>query len=136
MRLVGDRERQRTADALRCHYLAGRLSEDELDDRLETALRARTRLDLVLAARQLPGHAVLEELLGPPVRAASHAIGRAALFVVLAAVWLAGSVLLLLSLGVSVLVGAASTGTLAGFPLAWALMTWIVWRVWVGRSAR
>jgi hypothetical protein len=130
MALVGDRDRERTAGALRRHYLEGRLSEDELDARLDQALHARTRLDLMLAARSLPGHSPLHELVGPPVRAASHALGRAVAFLVLAAVWAVSSLVLLLTFAGTVLLHGAATTTLVGFPLAWALMTWLVWHVW------
>ena len=133
MRLVGDRERERTAEDLRGHYLDGRISEDELADRLHAALHARTRLDLLVAARHLPGYTPLHLLFGAPARAASTAIARAALLVVLAGVWLAGSFVLFVVFGATVLVHGASTGTLVGFPLVWVLMNWALWRVWLSR---
>jgi hypothetical protein len=130
MALVGDRDRERTATALRRHYVEGRISAEELSDRLEEALRARTRIELMLAARSLPGHSPLYELLGPPARAASHAVGRAVVFLVLAAVWSLSSLILLLTFAGVVLVHGATTTTLVGFPLGWVLMTWVVWRLW------
>jgi hypothetical protein len=136
MGLVGDRDRERTASALRRHYLEGRLSEDELDSRLDEALHARTRLDLILAARSLPGHSPLHELLAPTARAASHAVGRAFIFLVLAAVWSISSLILLLTFAGAVLIHGATTATLVGFPLGWALMTWLVWRLWERGRAR
>ena len=44
--LVGDRERDRAANELARHYREGRLSADELAQRLETALRARNGAQL------------------------------------------------------------------------------------------
>jgi hypothetical protein len=84
----------------------------------------------MLAARSLPGHTPLQELLGPPARAASHAVGRAVVFLVLAAVWSVSSLILLLTFAGAVLVHGATTTTLVGFPLGWVLMTWVVWRLW------
>lgn len=130
MGLVGDRDRERTAVALRRHYVEGRLSEDELDARLDQALHARTRLELMLAARSLPGHSPLHELVGPPIRAASHALNRVFVFLVLASVWAVSSLMLLLAFAGTVLMNGATTAKLVGFPLAWALMTWLVWRLW------
>lgn len=124
MSLVGDRDRERVAASLRRHYVEGRLSDAELADRLDLALRARTRTDLLLAARALPG-AVWEELVLPPARAA----GRVVLFVALAAVWSFVSLLLFVVFALTVLVSGATASTLAGFALAWALMTWMLWRL-------
>src|SRR4051794_5517320 len=54
MTLVGDRERERTAQELRRHYVAGRLDDTELSERLELVLRARSRWELAYALRRLP----------------------------------------------------------------------------------
>ena len=124
MSLVGDRDRERVAESLRRHYVAGRLSDGELADRLELALRARTRTELAVAARSLPG-AVWEELVLPPARAA----GRALVLVALFAVWSVVSALLFLVFAVTVVVHGATVTTLAGFPLVWALLTWMLWRL-------
>jgi predicted signal transduction protein with EAL and GGDEF domain len=124
MSLVGDGDRERVAASLRRHYVAGRLSDGELADRLELALRARTRTELLVAARALPG-AIWDELLLPPARA----VGRGMLLLALAAVWSVVSVLLFLAFVVTVVVHGATATTLAGFPLVWALMTWMLWRL-------
>ena len=49
-----DEARQRAADALRSHYAAGRLDEDELERRVELAYAAATRADLKKLFRDLP----------------------------------------------------------------------------------
>jgi Domain of unknown function (DUF1707) len=51
---VGDAERDATAAELREHYAAGRLSLDELNERISQAFAARTRGDLTAVLRDLP----------------------------------------------------------------------------------
>ena len=51
---VGDDERERVVTALHEHAARGRLEPEELDDRVERALRARTRADLAALTRDLP----------------------------------------------------------------------------------
>ena len=48
-------DRDRTAAVLRAHFVAGRLTRDELDDRLAAALSAATFGDLHRALADLPG---------------------------------------------------------------------------------
>ena len=43
---VSDQQREQTAQAIREHYAAGRLTEDELNERLQAALQARTNANL------------------------------------------------------------------------------------------
>ena len=52
---VGDSERDNALAALGKHYAAGRLSGEELDERISAALRARTRSDLWALLGDLPG---------------------------------------------------------------------------------
>lgn len=51
---VGDAERDATATELREHYAAGRLSLDELNERVSQAFAARTRGDLSTVMHDLP----------------------------------------------------------------------------------
>jgi len=51
---VGDAERDAVATQLREHYGDGRLTLDELNERLDQALRARTGADLNAVLRDLP----------------------------------------------------------------------------------
>jgi hypothetical protein len=60
---VGDAERDEVAVALHDHFVQGRLTRDELDERLEAALSAKTVGDLRVVTRDLPG---------PPGRARPH----------------------------------------------------------------
>ncbi|MEV5407595.1 DUF1707 domain-containing protein [Thermopolyspora sp. NPDC052614] len=52
---IGDAERDEVMAALREHFAQGRLTSDELDERLESALRARTARDLQALTADLPG---------------------------------------------------------------------------------
>jgi len=51
---IGDAERDAAAERLRSHAAAGRLTVEELDERLGEALAARTRSDLAVLERDLP----------------------------------------------------------------------------------
>lgn len=51
---IGDEERERTVALLHEHASRGRLDPEELDDRVERALRARTRGDLAALTADLP----------------------------------------------------------------------------------
>ena len=51
---ASDAQRDRTAAELREHFAAGRLTEDELGDRLDAAYRARTEGELQALRRDLP----------------------------------------------------------------------------------
>ncbi|GIH99645.1 DUF1707 SHOCT-like domain-containing protein [Planobispora takensis] len=51
---IGDAEREATMAALREHYAQGRLTHEELDERLGLALTARTGHELALARQNLP----------------------------------------------------------------------------------
>jgi Domain of unknown function (DUF1707) len=52
--LVSDREREYTVGLLRGHWLSGRLTADEFEQRVEEAWRARFAADLWQALRALP----------------------------------------------------------------------------------
>ncbi|HKP89561.1 MAG TPA: DUF1707 domain-containing protein [Thermoleophilaceae bacterium] len=51
---VSDAERERAVDTLREHYADGRLSSDELEERIERAYSATTRSDITALMRDLP----------------------------------------------------------------------------------
>ncbi|MBF6135939.1 DUF1707 and DUF4190 domain-containing protein [Nocardia otitidiscaviarum] len=52
--LAGDADRERAIEALKQHFQAGRITGDELSDRIGLALNARTFGDLDHAMEQLP----------------------------------------------------------------------------------
>lgn len=51
---ASDAEREQTADALRDHYAAGRLSSEEFDERLDAAYKASTVQELAALRADLP----------------------------------------------------------------------------------
>lgn len=53
-RLIGDAERAAACDLLSEHYSAGRLLVEEFDQRMESALNARTEADLARLLADLP----------------------------------------------------------------------------------
>jgi len=54
---ASDADRERVAQTLREHYSAGRLSDDDLSERVETAYAARTTADLAALTADLPSPA-------------------------------------------------------------------------------
>ncbi|MFG2002789.1 DUF1707 domain-containing protein [Spirillospora sp. NPDC048911] len=62
---IGDAERDAVTSALHDHFAAGRLDQDELDERLDAALAAKTRGDLGEIVRDLPGQNGLPEAVHP-----------------------------------------------------------------------
>ncbi|HEV3377972.1 MAG TPA: DUF1707 domain-containing protein [Thermoleophilaceae bacterium] len=67
--LVSDREREYTVDLLRGHWLSGRLTAEEFEQRVDEAWRARFAADLWQALRFLPVES-------PPAPAAPPAPAR------------------------------------------------------------
>ncbi len=73
---IGDAERQAAARRLEQHYADGRLTWDELDERLATAYAARVEADLTPLFADLPA---LPPPPAPPATIRSRAEGLAAL---------------------------------------------------------
>lgn len=133
MSLVGDRERDRAAASLRRHYLQGRLTLDELSDRVHAALGARSRADLRAALSDLPPS---WQELGEPLAAASRTLTRVATFVALAWLWAFLSLVLLVSFAVLSLVGGPSGTATLVFLLLWVGLSYGTWRAWQRGSRR
>lgn len=53
---IGDAEREKTMADLREHFAQGRLTHEELDERLDRTLAAKTGRDLAQITADLPGH--------------------------------------------------------------------------------
>ncbi len=51
---IGDAERERTIDELRAHMLAGRLSSEEFEQRLDAVQKARTHGEIMAVSEDLP----------------------------------------------------------------------------------
>jgi Ca2+/Na+ antiporter len=128
MALVGDRERERASALLRRHYLEGRLTHDELEERLGVALDARDHSDLRVALRRLPAARstalVVRDALEPTLSAAH----RLAVTALKAIVWLAFSVVLLVVFAGWLLEHGPRLDGLLGFPAAWLALSWLLWR--------
>ena len=131
MRLIGDRERERVAAALQRHYLQGRLSVDDLSERTDLTLRARSDRDLRQALRDLPATwRDLEEVVAPAARTAANAVARAGLLLALVTVWAFASFVLLCVFAIAALIHGLSFGEAVGFPLAWLAISYGFWRLW------
>lgn len=128
MTRVGYPERDRAAEALRRHYLAGRLSEEELAQRTALALAARDRRDLRAALVELPPSWMqVEETVLPSLRAAGEQVRHAAVAVSAFVAWLMLSATLLVLL-VAVAADHGASLDLVGFPLAWLVVTAVLYR--------
>src|ERR1700751_5982557 len=108
--LVGDREREHAALELRRHYSEGRLTLDELAQRLETALRARSGTQLRAALNDLPAVG-----LRSPVRI----LRNAAILAGTAVIWLFWSVGMLVAFVAWLASNGPSLAGLLGVPLLW-----------------
>jgi hypothetical protein len=117
---VSDSERERAVETLRDHYADGRLSSDELEERVELAYHATTRADLAALMRDLPSHRGrrARERLAKANREAwrAHLTSYAAVNGGLVGLW-------------------ALTGTGEFWP-AWSLVPWGMALGWHGMAAR
>jgi hypothetical protein len=116
--LVGDPERERTAHELRRHYSEGRLTTDELAQRLETALRARSGTQLRAALTDLPAAG-----LQSPVRL----LRNAAIVAGTAVIWLFWSLGMLIAFVAWLAANGPTLGGLLVFPLIWLALSWLLW---------
>ena len=129
--LVGDRDREQAAAALRRHFAHGRLSLAELSDRVDLTLRARTRADLNRALRDLPpGWEELPAFVQTAARRFQRGVRRTKLFFVLVRVWSKLSLGLALVCGVALVAGAPLPTALGAFLIVWALTSFVTWRAW------
>ena len=127
--LVGDHERDRAAHELQRHYREGRLSTDELAQRLETVLRARNAVQLRSALSELPGAVrwadpeALRAAFRPPVRA----VRNAAILAGTAVIWSFWSIGMLVAFAAWLAANGPSLGALLVFPLLWLAASWLLW---------
>jgi uncharacterized protein DUF1707 len=118
MALIGDHDRERAAARLKQHYLRGRLSLEELTERLEVALTARREGDVRVALNGLPA-AGLRSGLDEAWRAAR----RTAFVVAVWSLWWAASLVLLIGYVASVVAQGLSLTIAAVFAALWLLCT-------------
>jgi Flp pilus assembly protein TadB len=126
--LVGDHERDRATLELQRHYREGRLSADELAQRLETALRARNGAQLRSALKELPAAWSRVDV----VRTARNA----AIFAGTAVVWMLWNAALLIAFVAWLAANGASVAAFLVFPLVWAAVSWLLWSTSRRRRAR
>jgi hypothetical protein len=123
MALIGDRERERAVELLKRHYLRGRLTAEELADRLELALGARRDREVRLALAELP--ATRGDQAGgmrAGLDAMWRAAGRAAFVVAVWTLWWAASLVLLIGFVAAIVLQGFSPVTIA-LPALWLLCT-------------
>jgi hypothetical protein len=125
---AADSDRERASATLREHYVRGRLTAEELGDRAELVVRARTRREVRTALRGLP--------MLPDARSALQAAARGALLVVFTGAYLMFCVALLLVLAVTLIVEGASTSALLAFALVWLVPTLMLYRLWHRKPPR
>jgi len=123
---VGDRDRELAASALRKHYVSGRLTTDELEERVELSLQAESRRDLNRALKGLP--LVWEDLRVP--QRVQHGALRMRFFFRLVRSWVKVNVLLAAGLAVALLVGAPIAAAVGAALLAWSVASYAFWRIW------
>ena len=72
---IGDAERTLVTEALQQHYAEGRLDSDELEERLDATLAAKTQADLREITKDLPGPRSWEAPAPQPMRHPHHHYG-------------------------------------------------------------
>ena len=136
--LVGDPERDRTANELARHYREGRLSLDELTQRLETALHARNAGQLRSALKELPSveRWAAPEAVRQALRSPARSLRNAAILVGTAVVWLFWSIGMLVAFVAWLAANGPSLGALVVFPLLWFAASWLLWNTSKRRRSR
>lgn len=127
--LVSARDRELAAVALRRHFVSGRLSTDELGERVRAVFQARSRADLRQALEGLPP--VWRD--GDELRRLGLVVRRGAILAGVAALWLLFSFVMLLVFAITAVAHGMSTGGSLGFLVVWLAVTILAWRV--GRKA-
>jgi hypothetical protein len=123
---AGDADRDRVAEQLREHFAAGRLTEDELQERLEAAYSARTFGDLKPILADLPALAPHAKTDGAKPIAPYQAplpVRRSGVDKALRANWTAWTLAVSVNLVIWVLVS-LSTGDLSYFWSIWVAGPW------------
>ena len=124
MGLVGARDRELAAGALRRHYVKGRLSLAELEERVHLAVHARTRSELRAASLGLPPTWLdVDE-----IREAGRRAKRAAVRATITVVWLLLSFVLLIAFGASTLEHGVESVPTFVVTAVWLVVTLLTWR--------
>jgi hypothetical protein len=129
MALIGDRDRDHAAGKLRNHYVDGRLTLEELSERVEIALGARSRHELRAAFTGLPWTTDLQEAFEQG-RSFVRAAVRGVALLLLTGTWFLFTVCLLVVFTVTLLFGEVSAAELVLFGLVWLVPTLLLLRLW------
>ena len=130
---AADSDRERTSAVLREHYVRGRLTAEELADRVELVVRSRSRRELRRALAGLPLLPDARELAAQG-RSAAQLVVRGALLVVFTGAYLLFTFALLLVLAVTLIVQGATASALGAFLLVWLVPTFLLYRLWHRRA--
>jgi Domain of unknown function (DUF1707) len=117
--LVSAREREAAAAALRRHFVSGRLSADELADRVRLALEAHDGRQLRRALRELPP--TWRD--GDELRRLARTARRRAVIAIVTILWAVATLVLLVAFVAGALAHGATTADAVGYPLAWLIVT-------------
>jgi hypothetical protein len=132
---AGDQDRERATAVLREHYVGGRLTLDEVTERIGRVLTARSQAELRSALVGLPGFPEAGDLAARGRSVARTALRGAAL-VVFTGAYLMFSLTLLLVFALTLLLQGASGSMLLGFLLVWLVPTYFLSRLWRRKEAR
>ena len=127
--LASDRDRDRTAAALREHYTRGRLSLEELSSRTELALAARSRADLRRAVVGLPLVADVQELVQQG-RSVARSVVRGLVLAAMTAAYLLFTLVLVVVVPLVLLIHGATGGELLALLVVWLVPTYLLSRLW------
>jgi hypothetical protein len=132
--LADDHDRERATVTLREQYARGRLTLEELTDRIGNVLTARSHRELRTALAGLPGAG--GGLVAAQARPIAQAVLRGAALVVFTGAYLVFSFALLTVFALTLLIQGASTAALVGFLTAWLVPTYLLVRFWHRRPQR
>jgi uncharacterized membrane protein (DUF485 family) len=122
--LVSARQREGTAETLHRHFVSGRLSVEELADRVRLALQARDSRELRRALVGLPP--AWRD--GDELRRLARTARRAAVVATVTALWLLFTLVLLVAFTAGAIAHGPTTAAVLGYPAAWVVVTALAWR--------
>jgi hypothetical protein len=121
--LVSARQRESTADALRRHFLSGRLSVDEFAERVSVALEARDAADLRRSLGGLPP--AWRD--GDELRRMAAATRCALVVAAVTTLWTLATLVLLIAFVSTVAAHPPTATELVGYPAVWGMVTALAW---------
>ena len=124
MAFVSTTDRDGAAEALRRHYVNGRLTLDEFSDRLRIALKARRGWELRRALWGLPPVWRDADEMRRIAREAQRRVVRA----IVAMLWVVASLVLLLAFAMSAIPDGPTIADVIAYPVAWLIVTALAWQ--------